>query len=39
MMGWTVKTEVVDQTDEEQEEAKIRTLRALGDALRCHDEI
>ena len=34
VMGWTVTTEITDQTREEQEEAKARMLKALGDALR-----
>jgi hypothetical protein len=33
-MGWTTLTEVVEQTDEEQKEAKARLLNALGEALR-----
>jgi hypothetical protein len=34
VMGWTVTTEVVELTDEEQKAAKARTLKALGEALR-----
>ena len=34
IMGWTVTTEITEQTLEEQEQAKARTLKALGDALR-----
>ena len=34
IMGWTVTAEVVEQTDEEQKEAKARTFNALGEALR-----
>ena len=34
VMGWTVTTEIVDQTEEEQRDAKARTLDALGEALR-----